>query len=132
MFCCSWPGVSPEYSAPRPARNCPGKSLEDFSTSMGRRRRWSRLFSVAIRRSILQIVLPVLVRVGRLPIFRIFLKHLGVMSFRGVMEIHPHRWRGEQHVNRDTLRRCLKNPCAVYPKGAMGPMAGVINAVVGS
>lgn len=42
------------------------------------------------RRSHSQILLLVVVRLGRVPIFRILPKHLCVMVCRGVMEIHAH------------------------------------------
>lgn len=48
------------------------------------------LFFVVIRRSILRMFLLVLMLIGRLPIFWIFLDHLCVMVLWGVVPIHPH------------------------------------------
>jgi len=92
---------------------------------MGRHRRFSRLFSVAIRRRHLQIFLPVLIRIRRLPIFRILLKHLGMMFCRGVMEIHLHGGRSPQH--RDAVSCGLFIPPVV---GALALVGGIVLLVV--
>ena len=92
--------------------------------------RW--LSSVVLTRLVaVMILFLALIRLGWRPIFRILFDHGSVVIGRGVMEIHLHRWRSLQRVDRNPARCRLRNPPATFWIGVLATAAAVIDLISG-
>jgi hypothetical protein len=65
------------------------------------------------------------------PMFRILPYNGRVMKRRGVVEIETHRWRGEQHVNRDAWGRGSRHPGTTILIYIVPAVAVVIDLIIG-
>src|SRR4051812_21947990 len=63
------------------------------------------------------------------PVPGITLHHARVMLRRRIVEIHPHRWRHQQDVDRDARRGWTRDPVAAVPINVAVPVAAVINLI---
>ena len=81
------------------------------------------------------VVLPNFLRsaipAGWRPISRITFNDLRVVQGRGVVEIHPHGGRSQQHVDRDPARPRTRNPRAPLQPEVLVPVAAVIDIIAG-